>query len=190
MVAFARLDKLVAITIKVQRMVGNAEVENVSRHVLDLLDARVTELEHLATILTDEMVVLRILVRLLKIGNVLTELMLGHEFAVEQQFNGVVKRGSADAIILLLHLQVERFDVEMSDTRIDLSEDSEPLRGFPVSVLLQVVGEDTLHVLQNVRSLFGLHALGKDSKLTDPSRVITPNGRTYEDPFVHSIRQL
>jgi hypothetical protein len=104
--AFPGFGQLVAISVEVQRVVGNGKIQNVSGHVLYLLYARVAEFENAPTVLTDQMVVLRILVRSFKMGNVLPELMLCHQFAVKKQFYCVVQSGSAYSVILFLHLHV------------------------------------------------------------------------------------
>jgi len=163
--AFARSGKLVAVSVKVQRMIGDAEVQNVSGHILYLLYARVAEFENLPAVLADKVVVLRILVRTFKMGNVLTELMLRYQFAVEQQLYRVVQGGPAHAVVLLLHLYVQRFDVEMSRVRIDLMEYGKPFGRFAVPVLLQVVGEDLPYVVEYFGLYFRYHFPGEGLKV-------------------------
>ncbi len=118
------------------------DIEDFLDGLFDGLDARVAEFKHLTRIGHDDMVVLLVEIRLLIMRLVVTELVLAYESAVEQQFNGVVKRGAAHPIVLVLHLDVEVLDIEVFLAIVDLVQDGVAFGGFPMALVFQVLGED------------------------------------------------
>jgi hypothetical protein len=105
-IALSFLRQLFAIAIKVQGVICYLKIERFGRHILYLLNTWVAKLEYFAAILTDKVVVLCKFVRPFEMGNVLSELVLGDQFAFKKQLNRVVQCGSTDAIVLVLHLNV------------------------------------------------------------------------------------
>ena len=65
-------------------MMVHVEAKDFAHGRLDLLDAWVTELKDLLTVLADQVVVLLVRVRLLKARQVLAELMTGDQFRFQQ----------------------------------------------------------------------------------------------------------
>jgi hypothetical protein len=62
-------------------VVGHFKAQNITHHALDLLDARVAELQYFSTILTNQVVVLLKGIGFLELCQVLPELMLGNQVA-------------------------------------------------------------------------------------------------------------
>ena len=108
---------------------------------LDFKQARVAKFHDLFCLNVDEMVVLAEFVRALVLRAVVPKLVLDDQSAVQQQFDGVVQRGAADAVFVVFHLVVERVDVEMPVGGINLLEDGKTLWGLAQFLPLQVVDE-------------------------------------------------
>lgn len=75
------------------------------------------------------------------------ELVFSDKTRLQEQFHRVVQGGAAHPVLRLFHAAIEPFDVEVPFLGIDLLEDGETFRGFPVPPVLQIVAEDPLHVL-------------------------------------------
>ncbi len=118
------------------------DIEDFLDGLFDGLDARVAEFKYLTRIGHDDVVVLLVEIRLLIMRLVVSELVLAHESAIEQQFNGIVKRGAAHPIVLVLHLDVEVLDIEVFLAIVDLVQDGIAFGGFPMALVFQVLGED------------------------------------------------
>ena len=71
-------------------MVTDVKIHQIRDGILNFLNARITELNDLATLLTNQVVVLLTLVSLLELCNILSKLMLNHQIAFQQQFNGII----------------------------------------------------------------------------------------------------
>jgi hypothetical protein len=95
-------------------MVHHLEPQHGFYHILNLLNARVTELHHFTTILTYNVIMLTVFVRPFKVCDILAELMLGHQFAIKKYLNGIVERSAAYTVILVLHLNVKRLDIKVA----------------------------------------------------------------------------
>ena len=95
---------------------------------LDFKQSRVAKLHHRFRLDVDEMVVLAELVRPLILCAVVPKLVLDDQAAVQQQVDGIVERGAANAVLVVFHLVVERVDVEVPVVRVNLLEDGETLR--------------------------------------------------------------
>lgn len=108
---------------------------------LYLPKAWVAKLHHLLGFRIDEMVVLPILVRLLVLSAVVPKLVLNNQPAVEEQVDGVVQSGTTDAILVVLHPVIQRFDVEVAINGVNLLENGKPLRGLAEFVTMQIVSE-------------------------------------------------
>ena len=98
---------------------------------LDVLKPGVAILQHLSCVEVNEMVVLPELVGTFILCAVVPELVLDHQIAVEQQLDGVVQGGAADTVFVVLHLVVERLNVEMAIGGIDLLKDGKAFRSLP-----------------------------------------------------------
>jgi len=121
------------------------DIEDFLDGLFDCLDAGVAEFEHLAGVGHDDVVVLFVEIRLLIMRLVVSELVLAYESAIQQQFDGIVKRGAAHPIVLVLHLDIEVLDVEVLLAIVDLVQDGVALGRFAVPLVFQVFGEDVPH---------------------------------------------
>jgi len=119
-------------------MVHYLNVKDFLYRLLDIFNPRVTKLQDLTRIRADDVIVLLVLVRLLKLGGILSELVFSNEVAGYQQVYRIVKRGTAYAVVLIFHLNVERFDVKMTVIIVNLIQYRETLRGFAVAIFLEV----------------------------------------------------
>ena len=72
---------VLAYSVKVERMVLNVELEQITYHGLDLVDTRIAKLDHFATLDANNMVVLLIAVGFFKLGHVFPKLVFGNQVA-------------------------------------------------------------------------------------------------------------
>lgn len=127
--------------VNVQGMVAWREVVQFACSPDDLFDPGITKLDDISGVHIDEVVMLHAVVCLFELGDVLAELVLDHQVTVQQEFNGVVQGGPADAVILVLHEDVEGLDIEVPVPGIDLIQDGIPFRGFTVTFSFQILRE-------------------------------------------------
>ena len=116
-------------------------------------DLSILHLGDRAACQADEVVVGLGVVSALVLRLVLSELVLEDEPALEEQLYGVVERGAAYTIVLLLHEGVELLNVEMALTAVNLVEDGETLRCFAMPLGLEVFSEQLFYCL-SYRFLF------------------------------------
>ena len=87
------------------------------------------------------------------------ELVLDDQPAVQQQVDGVVKRGTTDAVLVVFHYVIQRVDVEMAVDGIDFFKDGETLWRFAQLATHQVVDEYLLDgqigIVKRVFHFFG-----------------------------------
>ena len=119
-------------------MVGNIKLQDVACHFLYLLDARITEFEHFFAILANKVIVLLVFERFFELRQVLAELVLSNKITGQQKLYRVVKRCPAYTVLLVLHVNVKRLDIEMPVVRVDLVQYRKSFGSFPVSVILEV----------------------------------------------------
>lgn len=93
--------------VDVEGMVRGFEIVQFTGRFYDLLNAWVTEFQYLSGIKIYQVIMLHAPVCPLKLGNVLAELVFDHQVAIQQQFNGIVQSGPADAVILILHENIQ-----------------------------------------------------------------------------------
>lgn len=80
-------------------------------------------------------------------SNILPKLMLSNKLAIKQKIHRVVQGSPTYTVVLILHLNVKRLNVEMIFLIINFIEYSETFRGFTVPVLLQVFSKDLLNLV-------------------------------------------
>ena len=97
---------------------------------LDFKQARVTEFHDTLRLQIDEMVVLAELVGAFVLRTVVPKLVFDDQTAVEQQVDGVIQSGSADAVLVVFHAVIQRVDVEMPVSSVDFLEDGKSLRSL------------------------------------------------------------
>ena len=126
-------------------MVVDLNPENILDRLLDRLDAWVAELDDFARIGHDDVVVLLVEIRFLIMRLVLAELVFADERAVEQEFDRVVQRRTAHAVVLVFHLDVEVLDIKMFLAVVNFLQDRKALGRFTVSVFLKIHRKNALY---------------------------------------------
>ena len=122
-------------------MAGDGKIVSFFHQPLDGLDAGVAKLEDLIGLLANHMVVLPIAVRLFVERQVLSKLVLGYEPAIQKQVQGVVHRGSTHPIILVFHIDIERFHIEMAGIAVYFLQYGKAFGRFAQALLFQVIFE-------------------------------------------------
>ena len=117
-------------------MVVDGKPKNFFNGLLDGLHTRVAKFDHFAGICVDEMVVLFGAVRFFKLRHIATKLMFAHQIAGNQKFYCVVKRGPAYSVFLILHFEVQGFDVEMTVVLVNFRKNRKALGRFSMPIFL------------------------------------------------------
>lgn len=126
-------------------MARDAEIEQFAGHFLNLLDPRIAEFHHLFTVGADKVVVLPVLVRFLELCLIFSKLMANNQVTGKQQLDGIVQCGATYPILLVFHVHVERFDIEMPCVGVNFIEYGEAFGCFTMPVLFQIIGENLLY---------------------------------------------
>jgi len=119
-------------------VVQHLDVKQLFQCGLDLLDTRVTKLQHFAGVGEDDVVVLLDPIALLVLRHFVAKLVFADEVAINEQIDGIVQRGPTYAVFVGRHVGEQRLNVEVPFVRINLTENGKPFRRFAVTVLLQV----------------------------------------------------
>ena len=130
-------------------MMRDFEIEEFAHHVFDLLYPGVAEFHHLATMSTDDVIVLFEAVGFFVLRKVSAELVLFYQIEVDQQFQCIVHRGSADTVAAVFHVDVKRFGIEVVGALVNFFQNSEPFRGFAEAAFFQLCGKDFEHLLDD-----------------------------------------
>jgi hypothetical protein len=128
-------------SVKIEGVIRDGEIKNFAGHFLDLLDSRITELKHTFAICADKVIVLLEFKGFFELGYIFSELMLGNQVAIQEQFDGVVKCCPADPVFLVLHVNVQALDIKVAGAAVDFIENGEAFGRFPVFFLFQIIGE-------------------------------------------------
>ncbi len=110
----------------------NFDVERIFYKSPDLFDARIRKFHNLACFGIYKMIMLFKLVRSFELGTIIAELVLGHQTAIEQQFDRIVQSSTANPVLVILHANVKGLDIEMAIGIIDLFKYSKSFRRLPV----------------------------------------------------------
>src|SRR5690606_16914477 len=138
-----------AVAVERERVVADLEPVDLSDGVVNALETWVAELEDLAAVETDEVVVLPVRGGPLVLRLTPPELVLHDELAVEQQVERGIDGGAADAAAGLFEADEELVGVEVAGTGIDLVEDGEALGRLALAALPEERAEglaDLLHL--------------------------------------------
>ena len=119
-------------------MVFDFEFEQFTHHALDLMDPGVAEFDHFATLNADNMVMLLISIAFFKLGRVFAKLVLGDQVTGDQQLQGIINSRPADPVILIFHMEIQGFHIEMVVSGIYLFQDRIAFRGFSEIFILKV----------------------------------------------------
>ncbi len=118
-------------------MVGYFYIENFFNRLFDGLDPGIAKLYHFPCIGEDHMVMLPVKIGFLVLSLVFTKLMLAHQFAFQQKFYGIIKRGPAYPVVFVLHIDIERFYIKMFITVVNFLEYCVAFGCFSVPVVLK-----------------------------------------------------
>jgi len=118
------------------------EVIELTGCIDDFLDARITEFNDVAGIHVDQVIMLHAAKCLFELGDVLSKLVLDHQAAIQEEFNGIVQGSPADPVVFILHEDIEGFYIKVTVSRVDLVQNGISLGGFTMAFFLQVFGEN------------------------------------------------
>ena len=88
-----------ALPVQIQAVMVDLEMEQITHCRLDLLDARIAELNYFPAIDADEMIVLLKAVGLLVLCEIFSKLVLRDEIAIHQQLKRIINGGAAHAVV-------------------------------------------------------------------------------------------
>ena len=136
-----------------------------------LLKVFVLKLDYFATLGTNHMMVGVAVVTLLILGGV-AKLVLDNQPGIDEQNNGIVKRGAAYPKVLVVgHKRIKRVDIKMSVNGINRVEYGIAFGRLAMSVRIKIFGEYLpdrifyiliIHISNKVNSFFGkLRSIGR-----------------------------
>lgn len=111
----------------------------------DLLNSGVTKFNDLTGVGDNEVVVLFGCVRSFKLRQVFAKLVLSDQIASQEEFDGVVKCGARDAVVVVLHFDVKRLYIKVTVVSVDFCEYGKAFRSFAVAILLEVGGKNIFY---------------------------------------------
>ena len=95
-------------------MIQGTEIIQLAGCVYYFMYSWITKLNYLTCFGINKMVMLTTVISLLKLRYVLSELVLNNEITVEQKVYGIIQCGPAHPVVLVLHKDIERFDIKMA----------------------------------------------------------------------------
>lgn len=128
--------------VQIERMMRDPEIEQLADHRFDLLHTRVAELNHLAAIGANHMVVLFEPIRFFVLRHVFAKLVLFYEVADHEQVERIVDGCAANPMILIFHVDIKGLSIEMVGPFVNLCQNREPFGRFSLSVLFEPGGKD------------------------------------------------
>lgn len=146
-------------------MVVNFNAEYLFDGFFYRLDPRVAKLDHLSGIRHNDVVMLLVKIRLLVMALVLAKLVAAHQPAVQQQLYGVVERSAANAVVLVLHLDIQRLNVKMLLAVVYLLKNRVAFGGFAVAFIFQ---EFRKNIFYNFLVLIVFHKIILNNRKDNP----------------------
>ena len=137
--------------IKIERMVHNFEIQQLAHHCFNVLNARVAKLNDFTTIHAYNMIVLFRAVAFFVEREVFTKLMLSHEVATDQEFEGVINRRAAHAVALVFHMNIQSFGIKMVVAFVYFFEDGVAFGRFSKATFFEMRRENMRYLLNNIR---------------------------------------
>src|SRR5688572_14037176 len=128
-------------------MMLNIEVEELFDRILNVLDPGIAEFNHAVTVRADKVIMLPVAEGFFKLRQVLSKLMLAYQVAIDENVKSIIDSSTANTVVLVLHVHVQRFNIEVPLKRIDLFEDRITFWCFPELFGLQVRGEYLLYLV-------------------------------------------
>lgn len=127
-------------------MVYNVDIKNIFECRFNILNPGIAKFDHFSGIGKYNVIVLFEFVRLFELGDIAAKLVLSDQVTSKQQIHRVVKRGPADAVILIFHFDVERFNIKMPIKIVNLTEYGKAFRSFPMAVFFEVSRKNLLYI--------------------------------------------
>src|SRR5690625_6332392 len=126
---------------------GDMEVHKLAHHVFDLLYSRITEFQYFATVYTNDVIMLFESIRLFILSNIFAELMPLDEIGIDQEFQCIIYSRSAYPVILIFHLNIKSFCIEMVIPIVYFFQNRISLGGLAYFVFFQMGSENLFHLL-------------------------------------------
>lgn len=121
----------------------------------DILNPRITKFNHFTSIRKDDVIVLFGTVGFFELRNVFTELVFPNQITGQEQFDCIVQRCSRNTVILILHFDVQRLDIEMTFVIVYFRQNRKTFGCFAVAILLEISREN---VTNRILQILLLHA--------------------------------
>lgn len=144
---------------------GNPDIKLFLDLFTDGFNPGIIKLENLPGVIINKMIVLFEQSGFFKLGIVGTELMFGHQSAIQKQFYGIVQRCPADPVFMVLHPDIKGFNIKMPFRGENFPENRVPLGSFSMTVFLQVVREPFPDIFEGIFGGFFDHDLNFGSKV-------------------------
>src|SRR5690606_8607945 len=126
-------------------MIVNTYPEYFFNRFFNGLYPRVAKFNYLASISKNKVVVLFVKIRFFIMSLILPELMTSHQTTFEQKLNCVVQCSPAHTIVLILHFDIQRFDIKMLVVFINFLQNSVSLGCFSMPFFFQIFGENIFY---------------------------------------------
>ena len=94
------------------------KIHKITYGLLDLMNARIAKFNYFSAGVTYQVVVLFKFIGSFVLRHGAFKAVFGNQTALQQNVNGIVKSGTAHAVIFLFHLNVQRFNVKVTFVRI------------------------------------------------------------------------
>ncbi len=108
---------------------GNIYAEHLFKGFFDILNPGITKFNHF-TRLKQDMVMLLEPIGFFELGQVLPELVLADKITFYQQVKGIVYRSAAYTVIVVLHADIQRFNIKMPFPAVNFLENGKALWGL------------------------------------------------------------
>lgn len=133
-----------AITVKSQGMMRNFDIQCFFNKFPYLFDPWISKLHYFAGFSVNKMIMFLEFVRPLKLGAIITKLMLGNQAAIQQQFDRIIQCSAADPVFVILHPDVKGLNIKVTVSIIYFLKDGKSFRRLPMAPLFEVIREDFL----------------------------------------------
>src|ERR671912_1723618 len=119
-------------------MMHHIEVQYLFHGTLNILDAWITKFYHLMALRTNQMIMLLVTIGFFVLRKIFSELMFAYQIALHQKIQCIIHRRAAYPVIFILHADIERLNIKVALTRIDLLQDRVALRRLSQLLIFQV----------------------------------------------------
>ncbi len=134
------------------------EFEHLPHGFFDFVQSGVAKFEYFAAIETDEVVVLPAAIGFFEDGGILPELVAKDEFALREQFEGIIDGGATDVVVFLLHEVVEPVGIEVVVPAVDFFEYGEAFGSAAQFVFEEVLLKNFFGFIEVFFFVLGVHS--------------------------------